>query len=524
MRILCEYRVRLLAYVLLYRLMYDVTYRTHKISNIFVINHKFFAYICGRKINKYMYHQATEIRRELLRRVCELTFKEELEAEIDRIPLHMRPRITELSRCCVHKDRAVIKYRVMTILGFNVTDETDELTRLSEYARMSRERKDFTDVMLTVVDEACSSCVKQNYTVTNLCKGCVGHPCTYACNKDAITMNRRAKIDPSMCVNCGRCLSACPFHAIVYTPVPCEEACPVGAISKNDLGVEVIDWNKCVYCGKCKEACSFGAIMEKTYLVQIAEEMKNPAKRLVAMVAPAFAGQYDQPFERVLAAVKKSGFDEVVEVAMGANITSRKEADEWIERVKEGGTPFMTTSCCPSYKAWAEKHLPTLVPYISHTKSPVAYTAESIKKSEPDSVTVFISPCIAKRVEGFYDENIDYVITFEEMAAIIEAKGINIEACEPQGLSSEIEKSGRYYAKTGGVANSVAQYLQEKEGFSSLVVNGLDKESVKMLKNIAQTGKAEANMIEVMMCQGGCVNGCSTISDYKAATRRLQKI
>ena len=504
--------------------MYDVTYRTHKISNIFVINHKFFAYICGRKINKYMYHQATEIRRELLRRVCELTFNEELEAEIDRIPLHMRPRITELSRCCVHKDRAVIKYRVMTILGFNVTDETDELTRLSEYARMSRERKDFTDVMLTVVDEACSSCVKQNYTVTNLCKGCVGHPCTYACNKDAITMNRRAKIDPSMCVNCGRCLSACPFHAIVYTPVPCEEACPVGAISKNDLGVEVIDWNKCVYCGKCKEACSFGAIMEKTYLVQIAEEMKNPAKRLVAMVAPAFAGQYDQPFERVLAAVKKSGFDEVVEVAMGANITSRKEADEWIERVKEGGAPFMTTSCCPSYKAWAEKHLPTLVPYISHTKSPVAYTAESIKKSEPDSVTVFISPCIAKRVEGFYDENIDYVITFEEMAAIIEAKGINIEACEPQGLSSEIEKSGRYYAKTGGVANSVAQYLQEKEGFSSLVVNGLDKESVKMLKNIAQTGKAEANMIEVMMCQGGCVNGCSTISDYKAATRRLQKI
>ena len=504
--------------------MYDVTYQTHKISNIFVINHKFFAYICGRIINKYMYHQATEIRRELLRRVCELTFNEELEAEIDRIPLHMRPRITELSRCCVHKDRAVIKYRVMTILGFNVTDETDELTRLSEYARMSRERKDFTDVMLTVVDEACSSCVKQNYTVTNLCKGCVGHPCTYACNKDAITMNRRAKIDPSMCVNCGRCLSACPFHAIVYTPVPCEEACPVGAISKNDLGVEVIDWNKCVYCGKCKEACSFGAIMEKTYLVQIAEEMKNPAKRLVAMVAPAFAGQYDQPFERVLAAVKKSGFDEVVEVAMGANITSRKEADEWIERVKEGGTPFMTTSCCPSYKAWAEKHLPTLVPYISHTKSPVAYTAESIKKSEPDSVTVFISPCIAKRVEGFYDENIDYVITFEEMAAIIEAKGINIEACEPQGLSSEIEKSGRYYAKTGGVANSVAQYLQEKEGFSSLVVNGLDKESVKMLKNIAQTGKAEANMIEVMMCQGGCVNGCSTISDYKAATRRLQKI
>ena len=471
-----------------------------------------------------MYHQATEIRRELLRRVCELTFNDELEEEIDRIPLHMRPRITALSRCCVHKDRAVIKYRVMTILGFNVTDEADELTRLSDYARMSRERRDFTDVMLTVVDEACSSCVKQNYTVTNLCKACVGHPCTYACNKDAIAMNGRAKIDPAKCVNCGRCMTACPFHAIVYTPVPCEEACPVGAITKNALGVEVIDWNKCVFCGKCKEACSFGAIMEKTYLVQIAEEMKDPLKRLVAMVAPAFAGQYDQPYEKVLAAIKESGFDEIVEVAMGANITSRNEADEWVERVKEGGAPFMTTSCCPSYVAWAEKHLPALVPYISHTKTPAAYTAEIVKRAQPDCVTVFISPCIAKRVEGFYDKNIDYVITFEEMAAIIEARGIDIASCKPITLSEEVEKSGRYYAKTGGVAASVAQYLQDKEAFLPMVVNGLDKESVKMLKSIALNGKSEANMIEVMMCQGGCVNGCSTISDYKAATRRLQKI
>ncbi|MDD4057531.1 MAG: monomeric [FeFe] hydrogenase, partial [Bacteroidales bacterium] len=446
-----------------------------------------------------MYHQATEIRRELLRRVCELSFNGELEEEIDRIPLHMRPRITALSRCCVHKDRAVIKYRVMTILGFNVTDETDELTRLSDYARMSRERKEFTDVMLTVVDEACSSCVKQNYTVTNLCKACVGHPCTYACNKGAITMNGKAKIDPALCVNCGRCLSACPFHAIVYTPVPCEEACPVGAISKNERGVEVIDWNKCVYCGKCKDACSFGAIMEKTYLVQISEEIKRKERRLVALVAPAFAGQYDLPYEKVLAAIKESGFDEVAEVALGANITSRKEADEWVERVREGGAPFMTTSCCPSYKAWAEKHLPALVPYISHTKTPAAYTAEIVKSAQPDCLTVFISPCIAKRVEGYYDENIDYVITFEEMAAIIEGRGIDIASCEPLSLSGEIEKSGRYYAKTGGVAASVAQYLQEKEGFAPLVVNGLDKESARMLKSIAQSGKADANMIEVMM-------------------------
>jgi len=109
-----------------------------------------------------MYHQATEIqateiRRELLQRVCELCFEEKLVEEINRIPLVMRPKESALSRCCIHKDRAVIKYRLMTILGFNVTDETDELTTLSEYAKMSLDRKEFTDVMLTVVDEACSS-------------------------------------------------------------------------------------------------------------------------------------------------------------------------------------------------------------------------------------------------------------------------------------------------------------------------------------------------------------------------------
>ena len=112
-----------------------------------------------------MFHQATEIRRDLLKRVCDLSFRGRLVEEIDRIPLEIRPKASALSRCCIHKDRAVLKYRLMTILGFNVTDETDELTRLSEYAQMSLDREEFTDVMLTVVDEACSSCVKNNYIV-----------------------------------------------------------------------------------------------------------------------------------------------------------------------------------------------------------------------------------------------------------------------------------------------------------------------------------------------------------------------
>ncbi len=395
-----------------------------------------------------MYHQATEIRRELLERVCELSFKGKLLEEIDRIPLEMRPKNSPLSRCCVHKDRAVIKYRLMTILGFNISDETDELTMLREYAQRSAERTDYTDIMLTVVDEACSSCVKNNYTVTNLCRSCVGHPCTYVCNKGAISINKRAVIDPALCVSCGRCLQACRFHAIVYTPVPCEEVCPVGAISKDSSGVEHIDWRKCIHCGKCSEACPYGAIMEKTYLVRIINKLLNPQKKVVAMVAPAIAGQYKASLSKILGAVKSCGFDEVVEVALGANITSKNEADEWEERVMKNDEPFMTTSCCPSYVTWAKKYLPEIVPYISHTKTPVSYTADLVKEKFPEAFTVFIGPCVAKRVEGFYDPNIDFVMTFEEINAMIEAKGIDIESCESFELDPAIDRSSRQYART----------------------------------------------------------------------------
>ncbi len=468
-----------------------------------------------------MYNQVTEIKRELLERVCDLCFKEELIEKIDRIPLEMRPKGSQLSRCCIHKDRSVIKYRLMTILGFNVTDETDELTMLKEYAQMSKERKEFTDVMLTVVDEACSSCRKHNYTVTNLCRGCVGRPCTYACNKDAIKINKKAIIDPTLCVSCGRCMDACRFHAIVYTPVPCEEVCPVGAISKVNKGIEHIDSEKCVNCGKCSEACPYGAIMEKTYLVQIIELLMNPEKRVVAMVAPAIAGQYKASLPQILGAVKSCGFDEVVEVAAGANVTSANEAAEWEERIVEKGEPFMTTSCCPSYKQWAEKYLPELVPYISHTATPASYTAEIVKKRDPEAVTVFIGPCLAKRVEGYYDPNVDFVMTFEEIDAMMGSKGVSpfkCENCDPDPL---IEKSGRQYARSGGVSSSVAQYVKHPELLKAEVVNGLNKESFKMLKNIVANGTSDSNLLEVMMCEGGCVNGCSVIASPKTAARQI---
>lgn len=464
------------------------------------------------------------IRRDLLARMCKLIKDGDLKEQIDRIPLIMRPRHSkEVSRCCIHKDRAVIKYRLMAILGFDVRDEVDELIPLSQYAKMAEDRKDFTDIMLTVVDEACSSCVKSNYVVTNMCHGCIGHPCTFACHKQAISVNEKAKIDPSKCVSCGLCMQACPFNAIIYQAVPCEESCPVGAISKDEYGVEHIDETKCIYCGRCREACPYGAIMEKTYLVQIYAALKDPKKKVVAMFAPALAGQFPAPLGKIISAIRGVGFDEVWEVAKGANITTLNEAAEFEERM-EKGEPFMTTSCCHAYTELTKKHLTELVPYVSETRTPASYTAELIKKEQPDSVVVFIAPCVSKRHEGFYDPNMDYVMSFEELGAMMIAAGIDVLTCEESEYDGGIDNSGRAFPYTGGVLDSVKKFAKHPENIRPYIVDGIDKAVIKSLKNIKKTcgGPDQPNFIEFMMCKGGCVNGCNALANPRTATRQIQ--
>ena len=329
------------------------------------------------------YNEAMLIRRDLLTRVCKLIHSGTLRSEIDRVPLIMRPRYSkDVTRCCIYKDRAVIKYRLMAILGYDVRDERDELTPISEYARMAEERTEQTTTILTVVDLACSSCVQANYVVTNMCHGCVGHPCTFACHKNAISIHHQAYIDPSKCVSCGLCMKACPFNAIIYQAVPCEQSCPVNAISKDEHGIEHINDEKCIYCGRCREACPYGAIMEKTYLTQIYQALRSD-KKVIALVAPSILGQFPAAPGKLFKAIKELGFDEVVEVAEGANMTAKHEAFEFEKRVVEEGQKFMTTSCCHAYTELVHKHLQYLESYVSHTPTPVVYTAGYAKKRKP---------------------------------------------------------------------------------------------------------------------------------------------
>ena len=418
----------------------------------------------------------------------------------------------------------MIKYKIMALLGFSIQDEQDELIPLSEYAEMAIGRDRISPHPLTVVDEVCSACVRVSYVVTNMCRGCLARPCMINCPKNAVDFrDGQAHIDHQKCVNCGLCKKNCPFHAIVYVPIPCEESCPVGAISKDAQGRERIDPDKCIYCGRCVMSCPFGAIMEKSQLIDVfvALHRRTEKKKVVAMVAPAIAGQFRAPLGNILGAIRQLGFDDVIEVAKGADLTTRNEAREFVHKMNEG-QPFMTTSCCPSYTSLVKKHLEELKPYVSDTKTPMGYTAELARAAYPDGVLVFIGPCLAKRHETCLDPNADLMLSFEELDAMFAAAGIDIVNTTGVKLDDEIDCTSRGYPVSAGVMAAVRSKLPEGTEIRPVVVNGLDKLSIRELKGYAKS--CPGNMVEVMACEGGCVSGCNVIANSKVAARQIGAI
>lgn len=304
-------------------------------------------------------------------------------------------------------------------------------------------------------------------------------------------------------------------------PVPCENACPVGAISKDEYGIEQIDEEKCIDCGKCITACPFGSIMENSQIVDVMKSIKSEKEETIAIVAPAIIGQFKTKTSNVLGAVKQLGFTDVIEVAKGANVTTVNEADELLERL-EAKAPFMTTSCCPAYVSAVEKHIPEMQKYVSHTKSPMYYAAEIARKKYPDAKIVFIGPCIAKRREGMNDPNVDYVMTFEELSALFNGWNVGMELENSLQLDDSIFNHGRAYAASGGVAQSVLE-VKPYVNIKPVIVNGLDKKKIKMLKAFGKTGKTSGNFIEVMACEGGCIAGPSSNYDAKTAIKLYEK-
>jgi [FeFe] hydrogenase (group B1/B3) len=456
------------------------------------------------------------IRRELLVRLAEAIFRGDLPERVDRIPLEMLPRDGRGHglRCCIHRERAVLRYRAMAMLGFGIEDETDELKPLAAYAREALARKRRDPRLLTVIADACSACVRAAYFVSNACRGCMAQSCALDCPKEAIRMEGgHAVIDPERCVNCGRCRDSCAFNAIVRVPIPCEEACPVQAIGRSASGKQEIRADLCIACGKCGQACPFGAVAERSELVEVLAALASGEAR-VALFAPALAAQFAAPLEKLVGALRRLGFQGVVEVAAGADRAAAAETRE-LEARLASGAPFMTSSCCPAYTGLVAARLPELQPMVSHTPTPLAYAAAMAGDLFPGVPRVFISPCVAKRREAL-DGRVEHVLTFEELGAALVARGIEVEDCAPGPADLPGTTAGRRFAAAGGVAAAVAG----ASGPETEALSGFGADVIRRLRQYA-AGKAPARFLEVMACAGGCSAGPCTLAEPRLAQRRV---
>lgn len=457
------------------------------------------------------------IRNSILEKVASSFIKHNFE-NIDDIPAEVIPEGSVCYHGNIEKDRSIVRQICLAVMGFCPDEENDSGKKLSEYAQEALTRMILPQSKLSVINEACMACRKERYIVSNLCRACIARPCQINCPKGAVSfVDGKAHIDQDLCIKCGRCHDVCPYSAIVKNVIPCEDSCPVGAISKDQIGKEHIDTAKCISCGKCLKSCPFGAIVERSQLIDVLRNLKDPAQEVIAMVAPAVIGQFGGDAQTLTGALKALGFSRVVEVAVGADITTIKEADEFTERMEEG-KPFMTTSCCPAYYKAVDLHVPEIKPFVSDTRSPMYYTAELVKQKYPDSKAVFVGPCFAKRIEAQErDPFVDFVLTFEELNGAFAAAGINVAAAEKQDFDDLSCAQGRGFPLTGGVAGAVASVIGDKVEVRAETIDGLSPENIKLLKKYALKG-CPNNLLEVMCCPGGCIAGPGCVAMPLKAT------
>lgn len=160
-----------------------------------------------------------------------------------------------------------------------------------------------------------------------------------------------------------------------------------------------------------------------------------------------------------------------------------------------------------------------LKPFVSDTRSPMVYAARRVKAQYPDAEVVFIGPCLAKRYEAESVPEVDYVMSFEELGAFMVAYDINVENCEELPLNPEVTKFSRGYAQAGGVRDAIVNAVGN--GYTTLSIEGLDKKNQNSLKMMAK--KPEAQFVEVMACDGGCVNGPCSLAPLTLAKRQIKK-
>ena len=368
--------------------------------------------------------------------------------------------------------------------------------------------------------------------------------------------------DSSKCVLCGRCVSACDK----IQGISVLEFVNRGVNTKVAPGFEYsIKDTDCIYCGQCINVCPVAAIKEKEHIKDVWEAIADPDKYVVVQTAPAVRAALGEEFgvemgtavtDKMVAALKRLGFDKVFDTNFSADLTIIEEGNEFINRVKNGGTLPLITSCSPGWIKYCEIFWPEFIDNLSTCKSPQqmfgavakSYFAKKENIDPKKMVCVSVMPCTAKKAECARPEmqvdgnrDVDYVLTTRELAKMIrEARIIfdKLQGEQADSIMGEYTGAGVIFGATGGVMEAALRTVADvltgedlkdieykavrgieyfKQASVTLPIGGKDtevkvgvvssiKEAEKVLMKIKE-GELELHFLEVMACPGGCVHG-----------------
>lgn len=441
----------------------------------------------------------------------------------------------------------------------------DGLVIHTNTAKVRRIRKTVLELLLANHDRECTTCNKsgscelqkysEEYGIKDVSK--------YVQKKELRPLDESSPSivrDLNKCILCGACVRACDqYQGLQVLGFANRGANTV----VQPMAGRMLATSECVYCGQCVAVCPTGALTIKSQVDEVWKELENPNKKVVVQFAPSVRVAIGEMFgfepganstKKLNAALKAVGFDLVFDTNFSADLTIMEEANEFIDRLSNGGKLPLFTSCCPAWVRYLETEHPEMLEHLSSCKSPQGMLGAIIKKYVPEYykditneniVSVSVMPCTAKKAEAIRKQfrredgtyEIDYVLTTQELGRLIKSAGVDFKSIEGVEADSPFGKytgAGTIFGVSGGVAEAAARTAYQMvtgEELTDVVISPMRgthrvktveldlkgtkvkvkivntlREAEKCLQEI-QEGKADYQLLEVMACPGGCING-----------------